>query len=275
MPNAPLGGNGSAHVFDVMPAYPGTVRTDRLKTFVMPLIFLYCPCRPQPFILTKTIEVVKNSRAVKRLCGRHFLYKDNCVLIMKQKIRTILAGVFEKCRAEGLFTGTLPDFVVEAPRSREHGDLAVNIAMMLAKSEKKQPRQIAELLVEKLAGSDPVIEKLEIAGPGFINFYLKQDAWHSALGEIETQGPRFGSCTVGQGRRVMVEFVSANPTGPLHIGHGRGAALGDALARIMAFAGFAVVREYYINDIGNQMQNLGRSLYLRYQQLLKKDVEFP
>jgi len=194
---------------------------------------------------------------------------------MKQKIRTVLAGVFEKCRAEGLFTGELPDFVVEAPRSREHGDLAVNIAMMLAKSEKKPPRQIAELLVEKLLGSDPVIEKLEIAGPGFINFYLKQNAWHSVLGDIEAQGPRFGACEAGQGQKVMVEFVSANPTGPLHIGHGRGAALGDALARVMAFAGFEVVREYYINDVGNQMQNLGRSLYLRYQQLLKKEVEFP
>ncbi len=194
---------------------------------------------------------------------------------MKERIRTIIAQVFEACRSEGMFAGELPDFVVESPRSREHGDLAVNVAMMLAKSEKKQPRQIAQLLVEKLQGSDPVIEKLEIAGPGFINFYLKQDAWHSVLGEIEAKGPRFGSCEVGCGKKVMVEFVSANPTGPLHIGHGRGAALGDALARVMAFAGFDVVREYYINDIGNQMQNLGLSLYLRYQQLLKKEVEFP
>jgi arginyl-tRNA synthetase len=194
---------------------------------------------------------------------------------MKERIRTIIAHVFAACRREGMFSGELPDFVVESPRSREHGDLAVNVAMMLAKSEKKQPRQIAQLLVEKLQGSDPVIEKLEIAGPGFINFYLKQDAWHSVLGEIETKGMSFGSCEVGCGQKVMVEFVSANPTGPLHIGHGRGAALGDALARVMAFAGFDVVREYYINDIGNQMQNLGRSLYLRYLQLLKKPVEFP
>ena len=194
---------------------------------------------------------------------------------MKQKIRSLLADVFETCRSEGIFSGQLPDFVVEAPRSREHGDLAVNIAMMLAKSEKKQPRQIAQLLVEKLQGSDPVIEKLEIAGPGFINFYLRQNAWHDVLGRIEELGRRYGSCDAGGGKKVMVEFVSANPTGPLHIGHGRGAALGDALARVMAFAGFDVVREYYINDVGNQMQNLGKSLYLRYRQLLKQDVEFP
>ncbi|MCX5899520.1 MAG: arginine--tRNA ligase [Proteobacteria bacterium] len=203
---------------------------------------------------------------------------------MKERIRTIIARVFDACRSQGIFTGELPEFVVEVPRSREHGDLAVNVAMMLAKSEKKQPRQIAQLLVEKIEAQilqdklpdrDSVIEKLEIAGPGFINFYLKQDAWHAILKDIEQQGPRFGSCQVGKGRRVMVEFVSANPTGPLHIGHGRGAALGDAIARVLAFAGFDVVREYYINDIGNQMQSLGRSLYLRYQQLLKKDVEFP
>ncbi len=194
---------------------------------------------------------------------------------MKERIKTIIAQVFDACRSEGMFTGELPDFVVESPRSREHGDLAVNVAMMLAKSEKKPPREIAQSLVARLQGCDPVIEKLEIAGPGFINFYLRQDAWHEVLKDIEDQGSRFGSCRVGKGRRVMVEFVSANPTGPLHIGHGRGAALGDALARVLAFAGFDVVREYYINDIGNQMQNLGRSLYLRYQQLLKKDVEFP
>jgi len=194
---------------------------------------------------------------------------------MKERIKTILAQVFAACRSEGLFTGELPDFVVEAPRSHEHGDLAVNLAMVLAKSQKKPPRDIAQMLVARLQGSDPVIERLEIAGAGFINFYLRQDAWHAVLKDIEQLGPRFGSCQTGKGRRVMVEFVSANPTGPLHIGHGRGAALGDALARVLAFAGFEVVREYYINDIGNQMQNLGRSLYLRYQQLLKKDVAFP
>ena len=111
--------------------------------------------------------------------------------IMKERIRTIIAQVFDACRSEGMFSGELPDFVVESPRSREHGDLAVNVAMMLAKSEKKQPREIAQLLVARLQGCDPVIEKLEIAGPGFINFYLRQDAWHAVLGEIEAEGRAF------------------------------------------------------------------------------------
>lgn len=195
---------------------------------------------------------------------------------MKQHVEDILKKVCTQCMNEGLLQqDEIPEFVVESPRSKAHGDLATNLAMLLAKQHRKPPRDIARLLVERLQGISPQIEKLEIAGAGFINFYLKQDAWHSVLPAIEQAGDSFGSSTAGTGQKVMVEFVSANPTGPLHIGHGRGAALGDVLARILSFAGYAVVREYYINDVGIQMQNLGRSLYLRYLQLLKKEVAFP
>ncbi len=131
------------------------------------------------------------------------------------------------------------------------------------------------MLVEKINKNVALVERVEIAGPGFINFHLKPAAWHRSLEELERQGERFGSSLTGQGVRVQVEFVSANPTGPLHVGHGRGAALGDALANILSFVGYDVQREYYINNVGIQMQNLGRSVFLRYQELLKKDVAFP
>jgi len=195
---------------------------------------------------------------------------------MKQHIEELLKTVCLQCMQQGLLQeGELPDFSVTAPRNKEHGDLATNLAMLLAKTEKRPPRDIAEILVSQLEGSSDQIEKLEIAGAGFINFFLKHEAWHGVLHQIAERGDRFGASEEGRNRKVMVEFVSANPTGPLHIGHGRGAALGDALARVLSFAGYEVVREYYINDVGNQMQNLGRSLYLRYLQALGREVAFP
>ena len=195
---------------------------------------------------------------------------------MKELIRELLIDAYEACRKEGLLLSSdLPDFVLEIPRSKEHGDVAANLAMVLAKQEKKNPREIAGVLVDKLQGADPAIEKLEIAGPGFINFYLRESVWYAVLEKISAEGERFGASDTGGGARVLVEFVSANPTGPLHIGHGRGAVLGDAVARILAFAGYRVEREYYINDVGNQMRNLGRAVYLRYLQLLKRDAAFP
>ncbi|MCX8042875.1 MAG: arginine--tRNA ligase [Desulfobacterota bacterium] len=195
---------------------------------------------------------------------------------MKQYIEELLKNVCMQCMEQGLLRQeSLPAFVVEAPRNKEHGDLATNLAMMLAKTERRPPRQIAQMLVDRLHGASPHVEKIEIAGAGFINFFLKHEAWHDVLHDIATAGDRFGSSQEGGGRRIIVEFVSANPTGPLHIGHGRGAALGDALARILSFVGYDVVREYYINDVGNQMQNLGKSLYLRYLQELGQQVDFP
>ncbi len=195
---------------------------------------------------------------------------------MKESVRTILEQVYTQCHGEGIFKNPeIPAFSVEVPRSKDHGDLATNLAMLLANQEKKPSREIAQTLIEKIGEGHAIVKKTEIAGPGFINFYLKEDVWYDVLEDIEAQGERYGSCDAGKTEKVLVEFVSANPTGPLHIGHGRGAAVGDALANILAFAGYSVEREYYINDVGNQMQNLGRSVYLRYLQLLKHDLEFP
>ena len=195
---------------------------------------------------------------------------------MKEQLREIIARTYEQCRAEGLLhSEVLPHFTVELPRSRQHGDLATNVAMLLAKEEKRPPREIAEMFAGKLSQADACILKVEIAGPGFINCFIDTSAWHDVLERIEQQGERYGSLDIGQGIKVMVEFVSANPTGPLHIGHGRGAAVGDAVARVLAFAGYDVTREYYINDVGNQMNNLGRATYLRYQELHGCGGEFP
>jgi arginyl-tRNA synthetase len=196
--------------------------------------------------------------------------------MIKENIKKIIEQTIVQCRQEGLLqSSAMPAFAVEAPKNKEHGDFATNAAMLLAPAEKKSPRDIAGLLAGKLQEDSAIVERVEIAGPGFINFHLKHAAWCSVLEELEQQGERFGSSAAGSGAKIQVEFVSANPTGPLHVGHGRGAALGDALARILAFAGYAVQREYYINNVGIQMQNLGKSVYLRYLQLLKQEVEFP
>ncbi|MBN2645220.1 MAG: arginine--tRNA ligase [Desulfuromonadaceae bacterium] len=195
---------------------------------------------------------------------------------MKQLIKDAVINGLEQCRASGLLSGEgCPDFVVEVPNHSDHGDFAVNVAMMLAKAERKAPRQIAEILLQQLQSSQGPWQRIEIAGPGFINFFLKPICWYGLLADIYRQGEHYGRGTLGAGRKVQVEFVSANPTGPLHIGHGRGAATGDAVASVLQEAGFDVQREYYINDAGNQMDTLGRSIFLRYQQLCGRDVEFP
>ena len=195
---------------------------------------------------------------------------------MKKRLQHHLRKCIETCRTDGiLISEHLPEALVEVPNHSEHGDFASNIAMLLAKSEKKPPRQIADLLVSRLRNDTELFERVEVAGSGFINFFLNKDVWRKTLEVICASGDEYGTCTAGQGKRVQVEFVSANPTGPLHIGHGRGAATGDAIASILSAAGFEVVREYYINDAGNQMDTLGRSVYLRYRELLGNSVDFP
>jgi len=195
---------------------------------------------------------------------------------MKDLLRTLLENTFQSCHREGfLEAAVVPEFSIDVPRNKAHGDLAANLAMVLAKPERKSPREIAAQLISRIEDPDGIIEKTEIAGPGFINFYLKKTVWHDVLKKIEEQGQSFGSSSMGKGEKIIIEFVSANPTGPLHIGHGRGAAVGDAFANILSFCGYSVSREYYVNDVGNQMQNLGKSVYIRYCQLLKKDMEFP
>ncbi len=164
---------------------------------------------------------------------------------------------------------------LSAPRAAQHGDYATNVAMTLTRVLKRNPRQIAEQIVARFEDPHGIIEKMEIAGPGFINFFVKPRAWVGILHEILSDPLHYGRQNLGLGRRVQVEFVSANPTGPLHIGHGRGAATGDVLASLLSACGYRVDREYYINDAGNQMNTLGASLYYRYQELFDESMEFP
>jgi arginyl-tRNA synthetase len=160
---------------------------------------------------------------------------------------------------------------VEPARDAAHGDMATNAAMVLAKDAGKKPRELAEKIAEKLRG-DELIDSVAIAGPGFINLTLKPAAWIAALRSAVQRGTRFGASGIGQGASVNVEYVSANPTGPMHVGHCRGAVFGDALANLLAFTGFKVTREYYINDAGAQVDVLARSAYLRYREALGEDI---
>jgi arginyl-tRNA synthetase len=161
--------------------------------------------------------------------------------------------------------------VVEPPREAAHGDMATNAAMVLAKDAGRKPRELAEAIGAVLLG-DPLIAKVEVAGPGFINLTLKPAAWTEALRAVLREGAAYGRGDIGQGAPINVEYVSANPTGPMHVGHCRGAVFGDALANLLAFAGFAVTREYYINDAGAQVDVLARSAYLRYREALGEDI---
>ena len=160
---------------------------------------------------------------------------------------------------------------VEPPRDPTHGDMATNAAMVLAKDAGKKPRDLAQAIAEKLR-SDPLIDSVEVAGPGFINITLKPAAWIETLRIAVRLGPRYGRSEVGGGTPVNVEYVSANPTGPMHIGHCRGAVFGDALANLLVFTGFKVTREYYVNDAGAQVDQLARSAYLRYREALGEDI---
>ncbi len=164
--------------------------------------------------------------------------------------------------------------VVEPPRDTAHGDMATNAAMVLAKDAGRKPRELADALAGKLR-ADPLIAKVEVAGPGFINLTLQPVAWTAALAAAIRAGDRYGASDVGQGETVNVEYVSANPTGPMHVGHCRGAVFGDALANLLAFAGFAVAREYYINDAGAQVDVLARSAFLRYREALGEAITIP
>jgi arginyl-tRNA synthetase len=160
---------------------------------------------------------------------------------------------------------------VEPPRDQVHGDMATNVAMVLAKDAGKKPRELAEAYASRLR-QDDLVGKVEIAGPGFINLTLKPSAWTAALRTAVELGRTFGKSDIGHGRPVNVEYVSANPTGPMHIGHGRGAVFGDALANLLAFTGFKVTREYYVNDAGTQVDQLARSAFLRYREALGEDI---
>ncbi|MDF2572016.1 MAG: argS [Sporomusa sp.] len=193
---------------------------------------------------------------------------------IKQQLIAAIGQAATKAMADGIFTTEqLPDIVLEVPPQKEFGDYATNFAMQSAKAAKTNPRVIAQAIIERLDAS--WLEKAVIAGPGFINFYLKSDWLYQELAEILAAGDNFGQTDVGRGQRVQVEFVSANPTGPLHVGHGRGAAVGSALVNLLRAAGYHVEAEFYINDAGNQIDNLAASVNARYLELLGKPSQFP
>ncbi|MZQ82980.1 arginine--tRNA ligase [Paenibacillus sp. 5J-6] len=169
----------------------------------------------------------------------------------------------------------LPEIILEVPKEKTHGDFATNIAMQLTRIAKQNPRQIAEKIIANLQKDKANIAEAEIAGPGFINFKMNKVYLYPVIADVLSQGERYGARNVGQGLKVQVEFVSANPTGSLHLGHARGAAVGDVLCNVLDLAGYEVSREYYINDAGNQVVNLAKSIEARYLQALGQEAEMP
>ncbi|KKD49196.1 arginine--tRNA ligase [Listeria seeligeri] len=178
-------------------------------------------------------------------------------------------------QAVGLEAAEVPEILLEVPKDKKHGDYSTNIAMQLARVAKKAPRQIAESIVPELKKDNKLIKEVEIAGPGFINFYLDNAYLTDLVPVILTEDDAYGKSDFGKGEKFQIEFVSANPTGDLHLGHARGAAIGDSLANIMTMAGFNVSREYYINDAGNQINNLVLSAEARYFEALGLESNFP
>jgi len=194
---------------------------------------------------------------------------------LKQYLRNLFQDAFLQLKAQGVVPPELhPTVQIERTRDSKHGDFACNLAMMLAKPARMKPRDLAEKLLEALPRSE-LIAKAEIAGPGFINIFLAPQAYHAVVEQILTQQTAFGRSQLGAGQKVLLEFVSANPTGPLHVGHGRGAAYEAALGDLLAFAGYQVHREYYVNDAGRQMDILATSVWLRYLEVCGDSLVFP
>ncbi len=194
---------------------------------------------------------------------------------MKQKIEELIRQAVNTLKNQGdLAQDIAPQIVIERTRDAQHGDFASNLALMLAKPAKANPRQLAEKIIAALP-EDAAITKVELAGPGFINFFVNPNAQYQIIKQIHEQGSGFGLSQIGVGKKVQVEFVSANPTGPLHVGHGRGAAYGSVLADLLAAVGFEVHREYYVNDAGRQMDILATSIWLRYLEECGEVLPFP
>ncbi|MBE0068240.1 arginine--tRNA ligase [Thermoanaerobacterium thermosaccharolyticum] len=201
---------------------------------------------------------------------------DNIVQKVKSEITEIVTNSIEKAIKSGLLNiEDMPSIEIEEPKEKQFGDLSINTAMVMAKSAKMPPRKIAEIIKDGLKLKGTLIDKVEIAGPGFMNFYLNEDYKVEALKLIKRKGSDYGRVNIGNGKKVQVEFVSANPTGPMHMGNARGGALGDALSSILDYAGYDVTREFYINDAGNQIEKFGLSLEARYLELLGEHAEVP
>ena len=196
--------------------------------------------------------------------------------MIKEILESMVRQAIEAARSKGLLvTEALPLVEIDAPAKEEFGDYSSNLAMLLAKFERKSPLVIAECIKDHLPESADIIQDVRVEKPGFLNFYLKTEYLASELGSVLSAADAYGRSDFGGGNKVLLEFVSANPTGPLHVGHGRGAAVGDALGRVLSATGHEVHREYYVNDAGNQMEMLGHSTLLRYRQSKGEDLEFP
>ena len=196
--------------------------------------------------------------------------------MIKSLLKKRVDACFDRGVLEGVWTAAAADkFTVEVPKHEGQGDFSTNLALVVAGLEKRKPREIADLFAAMFAAETDLVARVEIAGPGFVNFFLQDRLWSSVLAPVYREDERFGLTDAGKGLKVMVEFVSANPTGPLSIGHGRNAILGDAIARMLSAVNFAVTREYYFNDAGRQMRVLGASTKARYLELLGLANEFP
>ena len=198
-------------------------------------------------------------------------------ILLQNQVVDAIAATLKKVHASGqLPIETIPSPMVEPPKRAEWGDLSCNVAMTLASKVKQSPLKVAGVLAVSLREEFPeLFERIDVAPPGFLNLTLQPLRWIEVLRTIEEQGSSYGRSLIGNGTRIVLEFVSANPTGPLHVGHGRGAALGQPMASLLSATGFDVSREFYINDAGRQLQLLGRSVNARYRELLGKDFSFP
>ncbi len=168
-----------------------------------------------------------------------------------------------------------PAIALETPKIASYGDFSTNIAMSIASHQERPPREVASIIIDHIEDTNNLVSNMEVAGPGFINFFIVQEQWYKILRSVHDGDKAYGTSEIGLGKRVHIEFVSANPTGPLHVGHGRCAAVGDTLAAILEAAGYETEKEYYVNDSGRQISTLGRSVFLRYRQLLGEVIEFP
>lgn len=191
-------------------------------------------------------------------------------------LKNAIINAIEKAQKQELLPqAEIPDFTIEIPADRSHGDLASNAAMVSARAFRSAPRKIAEIITQNIDLSSTMLSRCEIAGPGFMNFFYDNSFYASVLKEISSEGEKYGRSDFGKGKKILVEFVSANPTGPMHIGNARGGAIGDSLASVLDAAGYEVAREFYINDAGNQIEKFATSLEIRYMQIYKEGYELP
>ena len=192
------------------------------------------------------------------------------------QLQSLIKDSLKRAMEQGILPeNEIPEFIIEIPADKAHGDFATNVAMISARAFRMPPRKIAEIITDNLDIADSYFDKYEIAGPGFINFFLGTHWFSDVLHEVIAAGDDYGKTTFGQNKKVMVEFVSANPTGPMHIGNARGGAIGDGIASVLEWAGYQVSREFYVNDAGNQINKFALSLEVRYLQLFQDDIEMP